>query len=202
MPHGIVTGAILIYIIVMLIVVYAMICGNNSFHRNGFFGKVYRFITITIPKQFKRLPKFFPNTNNNDEDDDSCLGPHGQCKYFVITFFIGIYAFLSVVYFLTIYPSLEEIFKGESETYIRFHKFLSFFVLPWPWVLVVMFQFMDPGEIRNDNVESYLKIYPYDRQLYFPRLCPTLNIPIVPRSRYCRYINKRISYVFQHLNFN
>lgn len=190
---------LMLYIAFMMLFVYVMICGNNKFHRNGLIGKIYRFITLTIPSFFTSLmkricPKFC--FSGQDDEDGSCTGPHGPCKYFVAFFFYIIYMVFSVTYLMKVYPNIPTIFNNHSENYIKFIKFFSLFVLPWPWVIFILFQFLDPGEIRNDNVESYLKIYPYDYQLYFPKLCPTLNIPIVPRSRYCKYTNKRIAYVF------
>ena len=188
---------LMLYIGFMMLFMYVMICGNNKFHREGIIGKIYQFISYKIPKAFNSLmrkvcPKF---CFGSDDEEESCTGPHGTCKYFVAVFFYLIYMIFSLTYLIKVYPFIPLIYKDKGENIISFIKFFSLFVLPWPWVIFILFQFLDPGEIRNDNVESYLKIYPYDHQLYFPKLCPTLNIPIVPRSRYCKYTNKRIAYV-------
>ncbi|OHT02320.1 hypothetical protein TRFO_07138 [Tritrichomonas foetus] len=183
------------YVAFLMLLVYTMICGNNKFHRNGLIGKFYRFITITTLDWFNSTArKICPKCCFPDDDDEynTCMGPKGPCRFFVAFFFYFIYMLFSLIYLINVYPNLYNIYGPES---VELHKFLSIFVLPWPWVIFILFQFLDPGEIRNDNVESYLKIYPYDYVLYFPNLCPTLQIPVVPRSRYCRYTQKRIAYV-------
>jgi hypothetical protein len=91
-----------------------------------------------------------------------------------------------------VYPRIDEFY-----TNVKFHKFFSFWVLPWTWVCFLIFQFADPGVITKENVVAYLKNYPYDGRMYKPALCPTLNIPIVPRSRYDRYTKRRIA-VYDH----
>lgn len=187
------------YIAFMMLFIYVMICGNNKFHRDGIVGKIYRFISYQIPSAFNSLMKrICPKccfSGENDDEEESCTGPHGPCRYFVAFFFYVIYMVFSIIYLTKVYPYIPYILHDRSEKSIKYFRFVSLFVLPWPWIIFILFQFLDPGEIRNDNVESYLKLYPYDYQLYFPKLCPTMNIPIVPRSRYCKFTNKRIAYV-------
>ena len=158
-----------------------MICGNSHYHRNGIIGALYRFFTNKI---------FFCKSKDKNYRD-GCLGPGGPCKYFVAVFFYVIYMGFALIYLFWVYPSLDKLY-----TNVQFHRFFSIWVLPWTWVCFIIFQFADPGVINKKNVNAYLKKYHYDGVLYRPALCRTLNIPVVPRSRYDRYTNKRIAYVF------
>jgi hypothetical protein len=66
-------------------------------------------------------------------------------------------------------------------------------VFPCPWIVVLLFQFANPGTITAANVDRYLQLYPYDSLLYHPAKCARLLIPAVPRSRYCPYTEMRIA---------
>jgi hypothetical protein len=122
-------------------------------------------------------------------DGPGCLGPGGRCRYFIIAFYGTIYVYFILSYVLECYPVLPVLYP---ESY-QIRRFLSFFVLPWPWLIVALLQVLDPGSITSRNVESYLKIYPYDNLLYERHFCRTLKIPVVARSRYCQHTQKRIA---------
>lgn len=175
--------------------IYILICGNNNFHRNGFIGKLYNDIMIRFPNYCNNLAnKLFPKQKKDKKKRESeCIGKGGPCYYFIFIFYITIYAGFVFAYVRFVHPQLQNVYKSHLEV----HRVLTFLVLPWPWVLFVAFQFMDPGEITPKNVFSYIKKYPYDNVLYVEgKVCPTLHVPVVARSRYCRYTKKRIAYVF------
>jgi hypothetical protein len=133
------------------------------------------------------MRRICPYCSANEEE---CLGPGGRCRYFIAIFFAAIYTGFAVSYFAYCFPNLGELYPESA----RAHRAFSVFVLPWPWVIVAVLHFMDPGEVTPDNVESYLESYPYDGVLYARRICPTQKIPIPARSRYCRYTHKRVAY--------
>ena len=182
------------YFLVFIFLVYVLICGNNKLHRNGIIGQVFRFITSSLPSCFKRIVSVIMPKKCLKKDDNELIGNNGPLKYAVAIFFYAIYCFFALSYLVNGYPSISECFSNP-----KFHKFFAIFVLPWPWVLFLIIFLIDPGVIDEKNVLSYLKAYPYDNVLYTEKMCPTLNIPIVPRSRYCRYTNRRIAYVFSWL---
>jgi hypothetical protein len=164
---------------------YVMICGTNKFHRNGCVGSVHRFFTRRIPAFFERLaPK-----GGDIDSDDGCCGPAGRCKNAVICFYAFIYINFIIVYFRHVFPFIPHLFPNST----RYHSVMAFLVLPWPWIIVIALHYLDPGYITAENVESYLEIYPYDNVLFSRSFCPTLNIPVPPRSRFCRFRNKRVS---------
>ena len=180
---------LLSYIVIFAFFTYVMICGNSNFHRNGIIGAIYRFFTKKLPSFIRNKLCFF--LPKKKEGKDGCIGPGGPCRYFVAVFFYIIYFVFAAVYLLKVYPRIDEFYTSPS-----FHRFFSWWVLPWTWVCFIIFQFADPGVITKENVISYLKRYPYDGRMYKPGICPTLNIPIVARSRYDRYTKRRIAYVF------
>ena len=185
---------ILCYVILFCFFVYILICGNNKFHRDGCVGKLYYYLMVRFPNYCDQLakkivPKRFKKENPKDP---TCLGKGGPCRYFICVFYMFIYAVFIFVYIRDIHPNLQHIYSSHLEI----HRILSFLVLPWPWIIFIAFQFMDPGEITPTNVLSYMKRYPYDNVLYREgKVCPTLHIPVVARSRYCRYTRRRVAYV-------
>lgn len=183
-------AALALYLFCIGFIIYVMICGNNKFHRNGCIGWVYRQMTSRIPDFCNRLSrKLCPCCAPKDGSETKCMGVNGPCRYFVIIFFMFIYAIFIAANMAYCYPYLKIIFPYHYEI----AQFFSIFVLPWPWIIVIMLHFMDPGEITAENVESYLKAYPYDNVLYKRKICPTLKIPCPARSRYCKYTKKRIA---------
>lgn len=180
------------FIVIFAFLIYVLICGNHWHNTNGFVGVFYQFVFVDVPDFIAKLIccRFYrKDTSKKGKYQDTCWQT-GPCKYMVATFFACMYAFFVYKYFTYIYPSLIIIFPKAY----KFHQILSFLVLPWPWIIFLIFQKADPGIITPRNVESYLKIYPHDHVLYKKRLCPTEHIPIVPRSRYCRYTKHRIAY--------
>ena len=165
-----------------------MICGNTQFHRNGIIGAIYRFFTKDISNYIvNSFARIFPKSANLN---GSCTD---MFKYFVVVFFYSIYMFFIIVNLFSVYPKSSELFSTP-----RLHNFLSFALLPWPWVILVMLQFIDPGIINEYNVESYLEMYPCDNDLYKTIYkCKETGLPAVPRSKFCRYTKKRIAYVFK-----
>jgi hypothetical protein len=104
-------------------------------------------------------------------------------------FFFVIYSGWAIAYFYLCFPNLPFIYPNSYFV----HQFMSILVLPLPWIVFVVLQFIDPGWVTAENVESYLQVYPYDNVLYSRLICPTLRIPIPARSRFCRYTNKRVA---------
>ena len=70
-----------------------------------------------------------------------------------------------------------------------------FVILLIPWIIVIIFQFIDPGSITKNNVDNYLKVYLDQQQQKHIKLnrCAYLYIPAVPRSRFCSFSQKRIA---------
>jgi hypothetical protein len=162
-------------------------CGNNKFHRSGFVGSVYRLFMERFPDWVQHwAPKCC-----RSEGKGGCLGRGGPCRYFIFGFYFVIYSFFIVVYLSCVDPNLKNLYAK----HLALHRLLSYLVLPWPWVIFVLLQFYDPGEITRENVKSYIDLYPLDRVLYFPKVCPTLRLPVVARSRFCRYSERRIASV-------
>lgn len=183
------------YFILFCFFIYILICGNNKFHRDGFIGKLYYNLMVRFPNYCDQLakkiiPKRFQNENPKDP---TCLGKGGPCRYFICGFYMFIYACFIIVYVHYVHPQLHFLYSS----HLQLHRILTFLVLPWPWLIFIAFQYMDPGEITPTNVLSYMKKYPYDHVLYEEgKICSTLHIPVVARSRYCRYTKRRVAYAF------
>jgi hypothetical protein len=113
------------------------------------------------------------------------------CRLCHIALYYTIYALFTVCYFVNVCPKLNALFPSS----LHFPRILSLFLLPLPWVFIGILQFADPGWVTAENVEHYLRIYPYDDVLYSPSYCRTLRIPSVPRSHYCQFTSRRIAYL-------
>ncbi|KAJ3450546.1 palmitoyltransferase swf1 [Anaeramoeba flamelloides] len=51
----------------------------------------------------------------------------------------------------------------------------------------------DPGTITQENYKMYIQKYPYDNQIFFPRICETCGFQKPARSKHCKILNKCIS---------
>jgi hypothetical protein len=105
----------------------------------------------------------------------------------VLVYYLG-YLVFAVIFLSYVCPQYS-LFLNKPE----FHTLFSFIIVPCPWIAVLLFQFTNPGKITAENVDMYLKIYPYDSVIYHPAKCARLLIPAVPRSRFCVYTQQRIA---------
>ena len=177
-----------IYFALALLMVYVLMCGNNKFHRSGIIGKMYVFLMGTVPDTMERwFTKMLPKRCQPGRG--GCLGKNGPCRYFIFLFYVGIYVGFIVVYLSRIHPNLEHVYSS----HLGLHRVLSFLVLPGPWIICLILQIIDPGTITAENVRSYLEQYKYDNVLYTPKQCRTLHLPVVARSRYCKYTERRVA---------
>ena len=179
----------LVYFLALLFAVYVMIFGNNKCNRNTCIGSIYRFFAIKFPAKlnlcFRRVFHLKPPS---EDGEDTCIGTGGPCRYFIIIFFAIMYFGLVLDYWLFTFPYIKYITKTPL-----LHLFFSIVLPCIPWAIVIALQYIDPGVVNAENVENYLKKYPYDHEIYFEKMCPTDHIPVVPRSRYCNYTHRRVA---------
>jgi hypothetical protein len=167
---------------------YVLIYGTHSCHRGDCIGSLYQFLFVRMPVRFSHfiLSKFPWLDFDSLPRDDS--GKRRRCRHFIAVLFGSIYVLGILNYYTRIYPHLDEEFP-----FPRAMKWISYFVTPWPVVLYFVFQFVNPGEITNTNVLSYLALYPADGKLYCDSLIPGTVWPAVPRAHYCRWTNRWIA---------
>lgn len=177
-----------IYFAFMIFILYVFIFGNNKCHRSSFIGSIYRFVSISLPGNCNRWFRKLFGLKDENNDKETCMGTGGPCRFFIIIFFAILYIFLVAVYMINVYPVLDTIYSN-----VFLQKIYTIVIVFTPWGIVVLLQYIDPGEVNEFNVESYLAIYPHDNVIYTPKMCSTLNIPVVPRSRYCNYTHRRIA---------
>lgn len=75
-------------------------------------------------------------------------------SYIGILFYYITYHLIAVVVLHRIFPFFPFILENPE-----FHHMFLFIVLLLPWVIVLIIQFVDPGNITQENVDDYLKIY-------------------------------------------
>jgi palmitoyltransferase len=102
-------------------------------------------------------------------------------------YYVG-YIILSLLYLSFVVPKLSLFLNNPG-----FHDFFVLVILPSPWIIVLLLQFVDPGTVTIHNVDEYLKIYPYDHVIYRPAKCSRLLIPAVPRSQFCPFTQQRVA---------
>ena len=182
-------------IFLFIFFLYVLICGNNKFHRDGCIGEIYYSLMFRFPNFLNTFfLKFVPEKfKSKDPKDPVCLGQGGFCRYFIILFYLSFYLAFFVIYMVYLFPNMHILYPENTRFFIILHIISA----SASWIIVIALQFMDPGEITATNVLSYLKDYPFDNVLYKKgNMCRTLHIPVVPRSRYCRYTHKRVAYAF------
>lgn len=165
-----------------------MIFGNNKCNRNTCIGSIYRFFANKLPNWFIAKYRKMFNITDPVEEDDSCVGKNGPCRYFILVSFAILYGGLVLDFWIFTYPYLHYIYKN-----MKVHTLIAILIAAFPWVIVIALQYMDPGVITSKNVINYLKKYPYDFVIYNHKTCRTLKIPVVPRSRYCNYTKRRVA---------
>ena len=108
-------------------------------------------------------------------------------------FYISIYLYFCVIYFANGYQKIPEIYPN-SPLQQYFHRFFIFLILPLPWITLYIIKYSNPGIITSENYEKYEKRYPYDDILFKKgAISPIDSLPIIPRSKYCDIMNKRIA---------
>ena len=95
------------------------------------------------------------------------------------------------VYVFIVYGSWWIIFKecypliSQSDNVPDYHKsvgYIVFFMCVTSWRLACTIQ---PGNITKDTIQRFDN-YPYDNLIYKERICPTLQIRKLPRSKFNR----------------
>lgn len=145
---------------------------------------ISRFMFTTIPRKIMNLIPM----NIRNQPISALIGKNGPFKHVLIFTYYITYHFILIIYFLLVFPKYRFILQNPE-----FHYVFTFIIMVIPWIVVLLFQFIDPGEISSKNVDDYLKYYPYDNVIYHPGKCSKLLIPSVPRSRYCPFTEKRIA---------
>jgi hypothetical protein len=182
-------GALGAYVVLSVVLLYILMCGNNKLHRDGFVGSLYRLLLYRCPDLLAAaLSRLFPRLCPRDRPG-GCMGRGGPCRYCIFLFYLGLYAGFVVCYARFVHPNVARIYTAR----VALHRSLTFLVLPWPWVIVVLLHFCDPGVVTREPVNSYIALFPVDGVLYPRQLCRTLRIPAVARSRFCQYTGRRIA---------
>lgn len=173
-----------------MIITYIVMCGTDPSHSNGCVGWLHKLIIVRAPNWIAEiLMRVFPAMKRKWNKGAGCIGVNGPCHYLSLVIFTVIYGSLGYVYFKSCYKYLKFVFPA---THV-FQKCLIFGALPMPWIIFLVLQKIDPGEITEGNVEMYLRRYPYDDVIYQKKECSTLGFLAPARSRYCRFTRKRIA---------
>lgn len=153
--------------------------------RNTFIGSLHRFFMVKIPD---KMAKYLQDKYGIVAEAEACLGKGGTCRYFMFTFYTLIYSFLFLVYIYQIHPYKKYIFNRPWLATLT-----EAIIFPIPWIMILLIKCTDPGCINKYNVKGYMKNYPIEGSIYQKKICRTLKIPAVPRSRYCRFTNRRVA---------
>ncbi|OHT15361.1 DHHC zinc finger domain containing protein [Tritrichomonas foetus] len=186
-PYMILFGLIFcLYIALLLLFLYA-IFKNAGFESQN--NPIFLFFFDTIPhillKPFKNIIK---HREISQTSAQTLFGPGSRTRYLVVLIYYFVYHAFALIFIINVFPSFPFILENPE-----FHHMFAFVVLLLPWIIVLAFQFADPGIITTSNVDDYLRIYPYDKMMYHPAKCAYLLIPAVPRSRFCKFTNYRVA---------
>ena len=157
-----------------------------------------KYFLKAIPNSFCKLVFSLDRNNDSEEENSSemnkftlfqkVFNANSPYRFTLLIIYFLVYHFITFLFFHYIFPSFTYILENPD-----FHQMFVFIVTWIPWIIVIIFQFVNPGIITDKNVDDFLRIYPYDKVLYYPAKCSHLSIPAVPRSRFCQFTNCRIS---------
>lgn len=179
---------LLLYFLFFIFLIYVMTCGSSERHRRDFIGKTYEYITFQLPSVCCNYCLFCVPAKYRKEIKKEYESETGLFKYIIAVFFVMIYIFFAAVYQIVCEPE-SNIFFPNSTKY-------SYILLIFPVLFALITHFADPGVITKDNYMAYVQKYPYDGVIYKEHTCKTMGVLAPARSRYCRYTNRRIAYVF------
>lgn len=78
------------------------------------------------------------------------------------------------------------------------HLLLPLIIAAVNMAIFIICCYSDPGVITHSNVDEFVKIYPYDGQMYLPgSICTTCKLDKPPRSKHCVVYNRCI-HKFDH----
>lgn len=143
---------------------YAVI-RNSSFNPEK--SSLFYFFFIKIPKKFANLFILSPLKAKKDDYDDNhslfnmfqalvqkAFSISSSTSYIGILIYYLLYHGIAVLFLRHVFPFFPFILENPE-----FHHMFVFFVLLLPWIIALIFQFVDPGNITQENVDEYLKIY-------------------------------------------
>lgn len=157
----------LCYTAVFLFFLYAIFQNScfepeKSYTFQFFFNKIPAFFSkFFTPKQLKE--------NGNNENINGVNQQHftklqslikkifnidSPTCYIGILIYYLIYHFIAIIFLQRVFPFFPYILENPE-----FHHMFVFIVLLLPWIIVLMIQFADPGNITQENVDDYLKVY-------------------------------------------
>lgn len=175
------------YLLVAAVLMYILMFGESS---TGCVGKLHRWIT-TVPCD---LCGRFLTRCCSQQWIDRLDGVYEYCCWtpnpFMQMFFVGLVAAGYVIFWQNCWQYL-----GVAVT--SAHKVGAVVALVIDTWLYCMACYSDPGEITEENVERYLKLYPHDSILFHPGKCPTTGLDKPARSKYCR-ISKKMYARYDH----
>lgn len=77
------------------------------------------------------------------------------------------------------------------------HKTYIFFTLSLVAVSFVLTTYSDPGQLTQNNAREYVKRFPYNGLIFFPRDCYSCHLPKPARSKHCSSCKKCVV-LFDH----
>ena len=157
--------------VVVATVAYALIFGNTVSHRDGWCGRLYRWLTRTAPGKM--------------EGDTKSV--ERGLMVMVVGFDVVIYALFVGCHAYYVVPNITKVFGNAV-----LHRLLPVVLVSLPWVMFFVCRMVDPGVITKENVDGYLELYEFDGCLYTPK--QVNGMPAVARSRWCRYTDRLIAY--------
>ncbi|KAF2870296.1 DHHC palmitoyltransferase-domain-containing protein [Massariosphaeria phaeospora] len=180
---------IAIFTITISLVTFIAFFGSLPALRNTPVGFLHRLLVIHIPSSLRKLD--LKLTNGRITDGSARLGHYLMYDKHpvVVVFFLGLVTASAALFLPVIWEPLPML-----------HRFLILLVLPQPYLFTYLCARWTPTTFITDlSHPSHMRLYPYDRILYYPgNTCSTCKWLKPARSKHCSICKTCVSRADHH----